>query len=128
MKQKWKVGILGATGTVGQRFIQLLEKHPWFEVADIAASDRSAGKLYQQACQWKISGHIPEYVRNMKVKDCVPSLDCDLVSRACHPPWLEKWRLRLQRQDTRCSAILKITGWMKTFLCWCRKSTMNTSR
>ena len=79
MKRKWKVGILGATGTVGQRFIQLLEKHPWFEVADIAASDRSVGKTYQQACHWKISGHMPEYVRKMKVKDCVPDLDCDLV-------------------------------------------------
>ena len=79
MKQKRKVGILGATGTVGQRFIQLLEKHPWFEVADIAASDRSAGKPYRQACQWKISGHMPDYVRNMKLKDCVPDLDCDLV-------------------------------------------------
>jgi aspartate-semialdehyde dehydrogenase len=79
MKRKWRVGILGATGTVGQRFIQLLERHPWFEVADIAASDRSVGKTYQQACHWKISGHIPEYVRKMKVKDCVPDLDCDLV-------------------------------------------------
>ncbi|MBM3801767.1 MAG: aspartate-semialdehyde dehydrogenase [Acidimicrobiia bacterium] len=79
MKRKWKVGILGATGTVGQRFIQLLERHPWFEVADIAASDRSAGKSYQQACPWKISGHMPVYVRKMKVKDCVPNLDCDLV-------------------------------------------------
>jgi aspartate-semialdehyde dehydrogenase len=79
MKRKWKVGVLGATGTVGQRFIQLLDKHPWFEVADIAASDRSVGKPYQQACQWKISGPMPEYVRNMRVKDCVPGLDCDLV-------------------------------------------------
>ena len=79
MKRKWKVGILGATGTVGQRFIQLLDKHPWFEVADIAASDRSAGKPYQQACQWKISGPMPEYVRDMKLKDCVPGLHCDLV-------------------------------------------------
>jgi aspartate-semialdehyde dehydrogenase len=79
MKRKWKVGILGATGTVGQRFIELLEKHPWFEVTDIAASDRSVGKTYQQACHWKISGHMPEYVRTMKVKDCAPELDCDLV-------------------------------------------------
>ncbi|MCI0420355.1 MAG: aspartate-semialdehyde dehydrogenase [Acidobacteria bacterium] len=79
MKQKWKVGILAATGTVGQRFIQLLENHPWFEVAELAASDRSAGKPYLQACQWKISGHVPEYVRNMKVKDCAPNLECDLV-------------------------------------------------
>ncbi len=79
MKQKIKVGVLGATGTVGQRFIQLLEKHPWFEVGDIAASDRSQGKLYPQACSWKISGPMPEYIRNFTVKDCLPPLNCDLV-------------------------------------------------
>lgn len=79
MNKKLRVGILGATGTVGQRFIQLLETHPWLEVTEIAASDRSQGKPYQQACQWKISGHMPQYVRNMTVKDCAPRLDCDLV-------------------------------------------------
>jgi aspartate-semialdehyde dehydrogenase len=79
MKQKIKVGILGATGTVGQRFIQLLENHPWFEVGDIAASDRSQGKLYHQSCFWKISGPMPDYVRNFLVKDCIPDLNCELV-------------------------------------------------
>ncbi|MEW5978041.1 MAG: aspartate-semialdehyde dehydrogenase [Acidobacteriota bacterium] len=79
MKDKIKVGILGATGTVGQRFIQLLESHPWFTVADLAASDRSQGRPYAQACNWKISGWMPEYVRNMVVKDCKPDLDCSLV-------------------------------------------------
>jgi aspartate-semialdehyde dehydrogenase len=79
MKRKLKGGILGATGTVGQRFIQLLEHHPWFEVGDLAASDRSAGKPYQQACSWKISGQMPEYVRDLRVKDCTPDLDCDFV-------------------------------------------------
>lgn len=79
MKQKLRVGVLGATGTVGQRFIQLLENHPWFEVGELAASDRSTGKPYQQACPWKISGQMPDYVRNMQVKDCTPTLDCDFV-------------------------------------------------
>ncbi len=79
MKKKLRVGILGATGTVGQRFIQLLENHPWFEVGELAASDRSHGRPYVQACQWRISGHMPQYVREMKVKDCTPSLDCDVV-------------------------------------------------
>jgi aspartate-semialdehyde dehydrogenase len=79
MKQKRKVGILGATGTVGQRFIQLLENHPWFEVGDIAASDRSQGKPYHQSCLWKISGPMPDYIRNFEVKDCAPNLTCDLV-------------------------------------------------
>ncbi len=79
MKQKLKAGILGATGTVGQRFIQLLENHPWIEVGDIAASDRSEGKLYHQTCTWKISGRIPEYARNLVVRECAPPLDCDFV-------------------------------------------------
>jgi len=79
MNRKVKVGILGATGTVGQRFIQLLENHPWFEVGDIAASDRSQGKLYAEVCQWKISGQMPEYIRQFSVKECVPNLDCELV-------------------------------------------------
>ncbi len=52
MATKLKVGILGATGTVGQRMIQLLEKHPWFEVSTVAASDNSAGKNYAQATRW----------------------------------------------------------------------------
>jgi aspartate-semialdehyde dehydrogenase len=79
MTKKIKVGILGATGTVGQRFIQLLENHPWFEVADIAASDRSQGKPYSQACLWKISNPMPQYIRDFVVKDCIPELNCDLV-------------------------------------------------
>ena len=79
MKGKLKAGILGATGTVGQRFIQLLENHPWIEVGDLAASDRSEGKRYQQACTWKISGQIPEYARSLVVKECAPPLDCDFV-------------------------------------------------
>ena len=79
MTEKIKVGILGATGTVGQRFIQLLENHPWFEVGDIAASDRSQGKPYHQACFWKISGPMPQYIRDFVVKDCIPELNCSLV-------------------------------------------------
>ena len=56
MEQKLKVGILGATGMVGQRFISLLENHPWFEVVTVAASPRSAGKTYEEAVgdRWKI--------------------------------------------------------------------------
>ena len=51
MNQKIKVGVLGATGMVGQRYIKLLENHPWFEVSYVAASPRSAGKLYKDAVQ-----------------------------------------------------------------------------
>ena len=62
MEQKLKVGILGATGMVGQRFIALLENHPWFEVVTVAASPRSAGKSYEEAVggRWKMTTPMPE--------------------------------------------------------------------
>ena len=59
-----KIGILGATGMVGQRFIQLLENHPWFEVAWLAASDRSSGKMYADAVRWKLDTPLPERDRD----------------------------------------------------------------
>jgi aspartate-semialdehyde dehydrogenase len=79
MSKTHKVGILGATGTVGQRFIQLLEDHPQFDVTALAASDRSAGKPFAEACAWKLAGSIPEYVREITVQPIEPPLDCDIV-------------------------------------------------
>jgi aspartate-semialdehyde dehydrogenase len=79
MSRKYRVGILGATGTVGQRFIQLLENHPQFEVTALAASDRSAGKSYAEACAWKLAGSIPESVRDITVQPIEPPLDCEIV-------------------------------------------------
>src|SRR5262245_43395292 len=76
---KLKVGILGATGTVGQRMVQLLERHPWFEVSAVAASDNSAGKNYAQATRWLLESPIPEDVARMTVQSCQPGLDCDFV-------------------------------------------------
>ncbi|MDY2628211.1 MAG: aspartate-semialdehyde dehydrogenase [Lachnospiraceae bacterium] len=71
MSNKLKVGILGATGMVGQRFISLLENHPWFEVAELAASPRSAGKTYEEAVggRWKMDTPMPEAVKKMIVKN-----------------------------------------------------------
>lgn len=74
-----RVGILGATGTVGQRFVQLLENHPQFEVTALAASDRSAGKTYVEATNWKLATPLPENVKNIKVTAIEPPLDCDVV-------------------------------------------------
>ena len=79
MARKYRVGILGATGTVGQRFVQLLEDHPQFEIAALAASDRSSGKRYAEACAWKLPGTIPVRVREIVVQPIEPPLDCDLV-------------------------------------------------
>jgi aspartate-semialdehyde dehydrogenase len=79
MSRKYRVGILGATGTVGQRFIQLLENHPQFEVTALAASDRSQGKTYGEACAWRLPGEAPEAVRGLKVMQPRPPLDCEIV-------------------------------------------------
>jgi len=64
---KIKVGVLGATGAVGQRFVQLLEDHPYFELTTLAASDRSAGKLYKDACTWYLGADMPSYAKDKKV-------------------------------------------------------------
>jgi aspartate-semialdehyde dehydrogenase len=77
--RRYRVGILGATGTVGQRFIQLLEHHPQFKVTALAASDRSQGKRYAQACTWRLPGAMPEAVRFLVVEAPCPPLDCDFV-------------------------------------------------
>ena len=71
MSEKLKVGILGGTGMVGQRFISLLEDHPWFEVTTVAASERSAGKTYEEAVggRWKMDTPMPEAVKNIIVKN-----------------------------------------------------------
>ena len=71
MSEKLRVGILGGTGMVGQRFISLLDNHPWFEVTTIAASPRSAGKTYGECVEgrWKLEVPMPESVRNIVVKN-----------------------------------------------------------
>src|SRR5438309_2791022 len=79
MNRKLRVGILGATGVVGQRFIQLLESHPQFEVTALAASDRSQGKSFVEACTWRLPGDMPEGVKQSIVRPPIPPLDCDFV-------------------------------------------------
>ncbi len=72
MPSKIQVGILGATGMVGQRFIQLLESHPWFEVAWLAASDRSSGKPYGEAAKWRLDTPLPARIEPMAVSPAEP--------------------------------------------------------
>ncbi|HYE14043.1 MAG TPA: aspartate-semialdehyde dehydrogenase, partial [Pyrinomonadaceae bacterium] len=79
MGEKYRVGILGATGTVGQRFVEMLEGHPQFEVTALAASDRSRGKAYAEACAWRLPGSMPGRVRTLAVHPPEPPLDCDVV-------------------------------------------------
>jgi aspartate-semialdehyde dehydrogenase len=79
MTTRIPVGILGATGAVGQKFILLLKDHPWFEVTEVAASERSAGRSYAESVLWKQSTPIPEAVRQLEVRPCVPDLKCRIV-------------------------------------------------
>src|SRR3984957_13099476 len=72
MSTKLPVGILGATGIVGQRFIQMLEHHPWFEVAWLAASDRSEGRPYGEAARWRLKTAIPAHIAKMTVAPAKP--------------------------------------------------------
>jgi len=78
-KSKIAVGILGATGSVGQKFIQLLENHPWFEVKEVVASERSAGKKYAEAANWFLPGTIPAAVAKLTVKNLDSSLESPLL-------------------------------------------------
>ena len=95
MSEKIKVGILGATGMVGQRFVTLLENHPWFELVTLAASAHSAGKTYEEAIggRWKMETPIPEFVKNMVVKNVADVEDVvknvDFVFSAVNMPKAE---------------------------------------
>ncbi|MGA3325942.1 MAG: aspartate-semialdehyde dehydrogenase [Terriglobia bacterium] len=70
--KKLEVGILGATGMVGQRVVSLLEHHPWFEIRWVAASERSAGKTYREACNWRLRDPLPKSVGDFPVHECKP--------------------------------------------------------
>lgn len=72
MPSKLPIGILGATGMVGQRYIQLLENHPWFQVTWLAASDRSSGKPYGEAAKWRLDTPMPERIARMTVSPAEP--------------------------------------------------------
>jgi aspartate-semialdehyde dehydrogenase len=81
-ERKWRAGVLGATGLVGQRLVKLLADHPWFELAEVAASERSSGKPYAEAARWHLDTPIPEAARELIVKGLEPTLDCDFVFSA----------------------------------------------
>ena len=78
-QNKIKVGILGATGSVGQKFIQLLANHPWFKITALAASERSSGKKYEEAINWFMQGPIPQEIAGIRIQECKPDLNCQVV-------------------------------------------------
>ena len=82
LQQKFRAGVLGATGIVGQRLVQLLADHPWFELAEVAASERSSGKKYSEAVRWHLDTPLCETAGGLIVKNLEPALDCDFVFSA----------------------------------------------
>src|SRR6266852_4131932 len=71
--KKWRAGVLGATGLVGQRLVKLLADHPWFELTEVAASERSFGKCYADAVRWHLDAPIPAGARGLAVKGLDPN-------------------------------------------------------
>jgi aspartate-semialdehyde dehydrogenase len=82
LERKFRAGVLGATGMVGQRLVQLLSGHPWFELTEVAASERSSGKTYRQAVNWHLEQPIPAAAADLAVKGLEPVLECDFVFSA----------------------------------------------
>lgn len=82
---RFPVAVLGATGSVGQRFTSLLDNHPWFKVVALAASDRSVGQKYADACRWILNEPMPEFARDMVVVPATPDcIDAEIVFSALH--------------------------------------------
>jgi len=80
--KKLRAGVLGATGLVGQRIVSLLANHPWFELTEVAASERSSGKTYAEAVRWHLDTPIPPAARDLIVRSLTPTLECDFVFSA----------------------------------------------
>src|SRR5205807_8288444 len=76
------VGVLGATGMVGQHFVKFLQNHPWFDLTWVGASDRSAGKKYAEATSWRLDGAMPADVATLQVNECKPGNAPKLVFSA----------------------------------------------
>lgn len=77
--EKIPVGVLGATGSVGQKFVELLKDHPWFELRALCASERSVGKKYREAVNWFQESELPSWIGEMVVSPCEPTVDCRVV-------------------------------------------------
>src|SRR5579859_1143523 len=80
--KRWRAGVLGATGLVGQRLVKLLAGHPWFELTEVAASERSSGRIYSEAVRWHLDGPVPDVARGLIVKGLDPNIECDFVFSA----------------------------------------------
>ena len=82
IEPKIRVGVLGATGAVGQRFVQMLQGHPWFELSVLCASPRNAGKRYGEACNWLLRGDMPAHLQDVVLAEMGQGIDCQVVFSA----------------------------------------------
>src|SRR5260370_41177406 len=82
MSERIPAAVLGATGMVGQYFVSLLANHPWFSLAEVVASDRSAGKPYQEACRWLLGANMPDAARDLTVASLGAPLSARIVFSA----------------------------------------------
>lgn len=96
--KKIPVAVLGATGSVGQRFVQLLADHPWFSLAEVVASERSAGQAYRDAADWRLSAEMPEGARALVVKDYGAALESPVVFSALPGEVAEEIEQRMARE------------------------------
>lgn len=108
--KKYKVGIIGATGMVGQRFVTLVAKHPWFELGVLAASPRSAGKAYRDAAHWQLKEPMPEQAADMVVLDATADIDkivssVDFVFSAVNMPKQDIYDLELEYAKHECPVV-----------------------
>ena len=115
MSKKFRVGILGATGMVGQRFIQLLQSHPQFEISALAASDRSQGKTFAEACTWRLAGEMPAFVKSMTVAAPQPLLDCDLVFSSLPGDIARESEDAFARAGFPVISNFQLFGWIMTY-------------
>ena len=88
---KIRVGVLGATGAVGQRFAQMLTDHPYFDLKVLAASERSAGKAYQEATNWILTNPMPAHLAEMTVQEMSINLDCEILFSALPTSEAREW-------------------------------------
>ena len=101
---KIPVSVLGATGAVGQRFVEMLVDHPYFEIVALTGSERSAGKTYGQACRWVLSGSIPEQVRDMLIQPTSTEIPGKVAFSALPAPIAREWEPELASKGyTVCS-------------------------
>lgn len=91
LESKIPVAVLGAAGTVGQRFVQLLADHPWFQIAALCGSDRSEGKPYRDACVWRLEGDMPEAAAGMVLRAMAPDLPAKIVFSALPTDAARAW-------------------------------------